>query len=124
MFRVIAAFVFLSASIPAVLADETKKKDISRSSSATSSAAQGPYGALSQMASEKNKPKAADAFADRLLLLGTTRLEADALNASPQNSSGPLRRSRAFDASEGTPLDPLRNDTFDLSHPHDVPPMK
>jgi UPF0755 protein len=121
MFRVIAAFFLLSASISASLADEAKRKNVGHSPSAAS-AAQGPYGSLSQMAPDK--PKGADALAGRLLLLGTTRLEADALNAAPPNASGPTRRPRAFDASEGTPLDPLRNDTFDLNYTHQVPPMK
>ena len=32
-------------------------------------------------------------------------------------------RPRAFDASEGTPLDPLRNKTYDLNYPHTVPSL-
>jgi UPF0755 protein len=31
---------------------------------------------------------------------------------------------RAFDASEGTPLDPLLNKTWDLSYPKTVPPLR
>jgi len=30
-------------------------------------------------------------------------------------------RSRAFDASEGTKLDPLRNKTYDLTFPKEIP---
>ncbi len=37
--------------------------------------------------------------------------------------AGAPARPRAFDASEGTPLDPLLNKTFDLSHAHAVPPL-
>ena len=33
-------------------------------------------------------------------------------------------RSKAFDASEGTRLDPLRNKTFDLNSPKTVPVLK
>ncbi len=35
----------------------------------------------------------------------------------------PLPRVRAFDASEGTPLDPLLNKTFDLNYAKTVPPL-
>jgi UPF0755 protein len=34
------------------------------------------------------------------------------------------RLSRAFDASEGTPLDPLLNTTYDLNYPKVVPSLK
>jgi UPF0755 protein len=34
------------------------------------------------------------------------------------------RREHAFDASEGTPLDPLLNKTYDLSYAHTVPPLE
>ncbi|MFD0938886.1 aminodeoxychorismate lyase, partial [Methylobacterium trifolii] len=33
-------------------------------------------------------------------------------------------RPRAFDASEGTKLDPLRNKTYDLGSPKTVPALK
>jgi UPF0755 protein len=33
-------------------------------------------------------------------------------------------RPRAFDASEGTPLDPLLNQTYDLNFPKVVPSLK
>jgi UPF0755 protein len=36
----------------------------------------------------------------------------------------PGARPRAFDASEGTPLDPLLNTTWDLTYPKTVPPLK
>jgi UPF0755 protein len=32
-------------------------------------------------------------------------------------------RTRVFDASEGTPLDPLLNKTYDLNYAKTVPPM-
>jgi UPF0755 protein len=35
----------------------------------------------------------------------------------------PAHLARAFDASEGTPLDPLRNKTFDLNYAKTVPPL-
>ena len=43
--------------------------------------------------------------------------------AAPTQSAqaGDVRRPRAFDASEGTPLDPLRNKTWDLNSPKNVP---
>jgi UPF0755 protein len=34
------------------------------------------------------------------------------------------RRPRAFDASEGTAKDPLRNKTFDLNSPKNVPTLR
>jgi hypothetical protein len=37
---------------------------------------------------------------------------------------GPNNRPRVFDASEGTPLDPLRNQTYDLNFPKVVPSFK
>ena len=36
----------------------------------------------------------------------------------------PGARPRAFDASEGTPLDPLLNTTWDLTYPKTVPSLK
>jgi UPF0755 protein len=121
MLRVIGTFLFFAASLLAVFAEDAKTRDPIH---APSHGAQGPYGALPQIASDKNKPKAADALAGQLLQLGAMRLEADALNASSQPPRGAMRRPRAFDASEGTALDPLRNDTFDLTHPHEVPSLK
>jgi UPF0755 protein len=54
---------------------------------------------------------------------------ADPRNAGPVDPrvagldapSGAPARPRAFDASEGTPLDPLRNKTYDLNYAHAVP---
>jgi hypothetical protein len=123
MLRVAATLLLLSASIPAGLAGETKTKDAAHPPSTPSHVSQGPYGALPPIAPEKNKPKA-DPLAGQLLQLGASRLEADALSALPQTSPGVARRPRAFDASEGTALDPLRNDTFDLTHPHAVPSLR
>jgi UPF0755 protein len=37
--------------------------------------------------------------------------------------AGAPARPRAFDASEGTPFDPLLNKTFDLNYAHTVPPL-
>ena len=37
--------------------------------------------------------------------------------------AGAPARPRAFDASEGTPLDPLLNKTYDLNYAHAVPPL-
>ena len=37
--------------------------------------------------------------------------------------AAPAHVARAFDASEGTPLDPLRNKTFDLNYAKTVPPL-
>lgn len=44
--------------------------------------------------------------------------EERAMAAAP---SGEPRRPRAFDASEGTPLDPLKNKTWDLNSPKTIP---
>jgi UPF0755 protein len=41
----------------------------------------------------------------------------------PPQQSGPPKRPKAFDASQGTPLDPLRNKTYDLNYAKTVPPM-
>jgi UPF0755 protein len=41
----------------------------------------------------------------------------------PQNDGRPLH-ARAFDASEGTPLDPLRNKTYDLNYAKTVPAIQ
>ncbi len=53
---------------------------------------------------------------------------ADARVAGLDNPAGspaasPPPRAHAFDASEGTPLDPLRNKTFDLNYAKTVPPL-
>ena len=45
---------------------------------------------------------------------------ASAETAAPTPRS-PAPRPRAFDASEGTPLDPLLNTTYDLNYPKVVP---
>ncbi|QBR72842.1 endolytic transglycosylase MltG [Beijerinckiaceae bacterium] len=42
----------------------------------------------------------------------------------PQNAEAAVHRARAFDASEGTPLDPLRNKTYDLNYPKTVPAIR
>jgi peptidoglycan lytic transglycosylase G len=45
--------------------------------------------------------------------------------AAPATPGAPVApRSRGFDASEGTPLDPLLNRTYDLSFAHTVPPLE
>jgi UPF0755 protein len=41
----------------------------------------------------------------------------------PRNDGGAVH-ARAFDASEGTPLDPLRNKTYDLNYAKTVPPIQ
>jgi UPF0755 protein len=41
----------------------------------------------------------------------------------PQNDGRPVH-ARAFDASEGTPFDPLRNKTYDLNYAKTVPPIQ
>jgi UPF0755 protein len=124
MLRVFVTFLLLSALTRASLADDLKTKDPAHPSPAVPQTDQRPYGALPAVAPEKNKPKTPDALTGRLLQLGATRLAVDALNASPHAAPNGARQSRAFDASEGTALDPLRNDTFDLTHPHDVPSLK
>jgi len=42
----------------------------------------------------------------------------------PDDQSAPQRHARAFDASEGTSLDPLRDKTYDLNYAKTVPPLK
>jgi UPF0755 protein len=46
------------------------------------------------------------------------------LDPAPLSKTAPNGRPRIFDASEGTPLDPLRNTTFDLNYPKVVPPIR
>ena len=48
---------------------------------------------------------------------------ADARVAGLDPAATPTPRARAFDASEGTALDPLLNKTYDLNYPKTVPPM-
>ncbi|HEY3622532.1 MAG TPA: endolytic transglycosylase MltG [Roseiarcus sp.] len=57
-------------------------------------------------------PLASSALADSLV--------ATPVSASPPTASG---KPRIYDASEGTPLDPLRNKTYDLSYAKVVPAM-
>ena len=52
------------------------------------------------------------------------RQMASADNTAPPPAAHPGARPRAFDASEGTPLDPLLNTTYDLNYPKVVPPLK
>ena len=42
-------------------------------------------------------------------------------NAALLDPASPEARSRAFDASEGTRLDPLKNKTYDLGSPKSIP---
>jgi UPF0755 protein len=51
--------------------------------------------------------------------------ELGAMEAAEPQPGAPVRRIvRIYDASEGTPLDPLRNKTYDLNYPKTVPAMK
>ena len=51
-------------------------------------------------------------------------LPASAPEPAPVIVQGPgQRHARAFDASEGTPLDPLRNKSWDLTHAQVIPPL-
>jgi UPF0755 protein len=54
---------------------------------------------------------------------GAAKLMASADIVAP-TTRGISARPRAFDASEGTPLDPLRNTTYDLNFPKVVPSLK
>jgi UPF0755 protein len=45
----------------------------------------------------------------------------EASPAPPPQNDGRVTRPRAFDASQGTPLDPLRNKTYDLNYAKTVP---
>jgi UPF0755 protein len=44
--------------------------------------------------------------------------------APPAQTNGQVAHPRAFDASEGTPLDPLRNKTYDLNYAKTVPALQ
>jgi UPF0755 protein len=50
------------------------------------------------------------------------QLDGPGANPAPQPQNAP--RPRAFDASEGTPLDPLRNKTYDLNYAKTVPAIR
>jgi UPF0755 protein len=63
--------------------------------------------------------------------LSRTAAQADSLEAPippPAAKAAPdgtaPRRARAFDASAGTPFDPLKNKTYDLNHPKTVPVIR
>ncbi len=79
-------------------------------------------------------PLPAAALADlkaRMIKYGDGALPAPSVAAPPAPGATPLAmapassapRVRAFDASEGTPLDPLLNKTYDLSFAHTLPPL-
>jgi len=58
---------------------------------------------------------------------GAAKLSGGNLVASVETPTATLLaggRPRAFDASEGTPLDPLLNTTYDLNYPKVVPTLK
>ena len=55
---------------------------------------------------------------------GGVKVMASADIAAPAQAAHPGARPRAFDASEGTPLDPLLNTTYDLNFPKVVPVLK
>ena len=57
------------------------------------------------------------------ILPGAPAQAARRQGGNPPNASGSAR-GRAFDASEGTPRDPLRNRTFDLNSPKTVPALR
>jgi UPF0755 protein len=50
--------------------------------------------------------------------------ETGASAVPPQQNDGKAVHPRAFDASQGTPLDPLRNKTYDLNYAKTVPAMR
>jgi len=79
------------------------------------------YGGLPPFVFETSIASADRALSGQLLRLGATRLAAEAFNSPRNATSDSPRRNRVIDASEGTPLDPLSNTTFDLTYPHDVP---
>jgi len=54
----------------------------------------------------------------------SAKLVAAADTAAQTPTAHPGARPRAFDASEGTPLDPLLNTTYDLNYPKVVPVLK
>lgn len=62
------------------------------------------------------------------LSAGSDKLPTEAVVASTEPAAPPLRtasgRPRVFDASEGTPLDPLLDKTYDLNSPKVVPLVK
>ena len=59
------------------------------------------------------------------LVPGLDDLPVDSVDAGPFGAAAqrdkPTTRPRAFDASEGTAIDPLRDKTFDLNHAKTVP---
>ena len=70
---------------------------------------------------EKSRPTPGVDEVDRVIPDGasTTTVPAGAANALPTGRLG-----RGFDASEGTNKDPLKNKTFDLSNPKNVPSLR
>ncbi|MCJ2014838.1 endolytic transglycosylase MltG [Methylobacterium sp. J-076] len=63
----------------------------------------------------------ADPNADPAAPRPTGAMPAGGTNAAFLDPASPEARSRAFDASEGTRLDPLKNRTYDLGSPKSVP---
>jgi UPF0755 protein len=77
---------------------------------------------LSPAALAEQQSRAARYAAQSALPVGGAKVMASADASAPAPHSA--ARPRAFDASEGTPLDPLLNTTYDLNFPKVVPVLK
>ena len=71
-------------------------------------------------------PLSAAALADQKARIARYGDRRAPIRASPASTRPPAppARPRAFDASEGTPLDPLLNKTYDLNYAKTVPPLR
>jgi len=77
----------------------------------------------------KSRSELASALSDGLIKLGAERLLRKATSApsesnlSNKQSPGVQRQPKVFDASEGTPRDPLLNTTYDLNYVQNIPKL-
>jgi UPF0755 protein len=76
-------------------------------------------------------PLSAQALADQQsrearygVVTASGKLASADLPPAPETARPPGARPRGFDASEGTPLDPLLNTTYDLNYPKTIPPIR
>ena len=88
-----------------------------------------PFGGLTGVSTPRSRSELASPLADRLIKLGAERLLREAASAlgeanlSSKQPPGVQRQSKGFDASEGTPRDPLLNTTYDLNYVQNIPKL-
>jgi len=73
---------------------------------------------------QAGKPQADSPRPDLFDVGGTPAQAAEPVMTAQADNGAMLGRHRVFDASEGTPLDPLLNKSWDLNYPHTVPSLQ